>query len=98
VLGIELALVWIVGGWLLLRDARLQREPLSRFVLVYPAAFLLVHAVMWLAALPEFFTARDGITPSGTPVGSGWYVLACFVAASGVLALLLRPERSDQAQ
>lgn len=98
VLGIELALVWIVGGWLLLRDARQPREPLTRFVQIYPAVFLAVHAVLWLAALPEFLAARDGITASGTPVGSGWYVLACFAAASGVLAVLLRRGRGDRAQ
>ena len=96
VLGIELALVWIVGAWFVLRDARGARQPLSRFAAIFPAAFLLVHAVMWLGALPEFLAARNGITPSGTPVGSGWYVLACFVAASGVLALLLRHGDRDR--
>jgi hypothetical protein len=98
VLGIELALVWIVGGWLLLRDARGARQPLSRFVVIFPAAFLLVHAVMWLGALPEYLAARDGITPSGTPVGSGWYVVACFAAASAVLALLLGHRRLVRTQ
>jgi len=97
VLGIELAVIWLVGGWLVLRDAQASHEPLSRFVLIYPAAFLIVHGLLWLSALPQFLAAKDGVTPAGTPVGSGWYVLACFAAASGVLTLLLRHERDGRA-
>jgi hypothetical protein len=97
VLGLELAVIWLVGGWLVLRDARGDRgvgEPLSRFVRVYPAAFLIVHGLLWLSVLPQFLAAKDGVTAAGTPVGSGWYVLACFVAASGLLALVFsrRPD------
>ncbi len=90
VLGIELAVVWFVGGWLVLRDARGSAEPLSRFALIYPAAFLVVHGLLWLSALPQFLAAKDGITAAGTPVGSGWYVTACFAAASVVVALMFR--------
>ena len=52
-----------------------------------------MHGILWLSALPQFLAAKDGITAAGTPVGSGWYVLACFVAASAVLALLYRGRR-----
>ena len=92
-LGLELAVVWLVGGWLVLRDARGSEEPLSRFALIYPAAFLVVHGLIWLSALPQFLAAKDGITAAGTPVGSGWYVVACFIAASGLLGLLYRHRR-----
>jgi hypothetical protein len=91
VLGLELAIIWLIGGWLVLRDARSGRgagEPLSQFVRLYPAAFLIVHGLLWLSALPQFLAADDGVTAAGTPVGSGWYVLACFAAASGLLGLL----------
>ena len=74
----------------MLRDARGSGEPLSRFALIYPAAFLAVHGMLWLSALPQFLAAKDGITAAGTPVGSGWYVLACFAAASALLALMFR--------
>jgi hypothetical protein len=90
VLGLELAVIWIVGGWLVLRDARGADEPLSRFVLIYPAAFLVVHGLLWLSALPQFLAAEDGMTAAGTPVGSGWYVLSCFIAAATVNTLLYR--------
>ena len=92
VLGLELAAIWLVGGWLVLRDVRSERgagEP-GRFVRIYPAAFLVVHGLLWLSALPQFLAAKDGITAAGTPIGSGWYVLACFVAASAVLGQALR--------
>lgn len=51
VLGIELTLVWVAGGWLLARSTG-RTEPLSRFVAVFPALFLAAHLVFWLAALP----------------------------------------------
>jgi hypothetical protein len=92
VLGIELAVIWLVGGWIVVRSARGEGEPLDRFVLIYPAAFLVVHGLLWLSALPQFLAAKNGITAAGTPVGSGWYVLACFAAATGVLAMLFRHE------
>jgi hypothetical protein len=97
VLGAELAAIWLVGGWLVLRDAKEPSEQLSRFVVIYPALFLVVHGLLWLSALPQFLAAKDGITSAGTPVGSGWYVLACFAAASGLVALTLRHERDRRA-
>jgi hypothetical protein len=93
VLGLELAVIWLVGGWLVVRDARGSDEQLSGFVMIYPAAFLLVHGLLWLSALPQFLAAGDGVTAAGTPIGSGWYVVACFAAASGLLALLYRRAR-----
>ncbi|TXL60832.1 hypothetical protein [Aeromicrobium terrae] len=94
VIGIELGLVWLVGGWLLFRDAREPAtEPLSRFAAIFPAAFLVAHAVFWLSALPDFLDAADGLTVEGTPIGSGWYVIACFVASTAVLVALYRTRR-----
>lgn len=86
VLGIELALVWLVGGWFLLREVRQPRhEPLNRFVAIFPAAFLGVHAIFWLA------------TGARTTVGAGLYVLACFAAGAAVLAALSLPRAPDSA-
>ena len=69
---------------------------LSPFAAIYPAAFLVVHGLLWLSALPQFLGAEDGVTAAGTPIGSGWYVLVCFAAAFGVLALLLRRPKAPQ--
>jgi hypothetical protein len=78
VLGAELAVVWVVGAWLLFRDARGAGEPLNRFVAVFPVAFLAGMAVFWLA------------TGARTTVGGALYVLACFTAATAVLGVLHR--------
>ena len=83
VLGIELGLIWIAGAWILLTQSRHHEgEPMTPFARIYPAAWFLVFAVFWLASLPGFLDARDGITSDGTPIGSGLYTIACFVAAS----------------
>ncbi|HEX7321990.1 MAG TPA: hypothetical protein VF299_03505 [Mycobacterium sp.] len=47
----------------------------------YAAAYLGVMAVLWLASLPAYFGATGGVTDSGDPIGSIWYVALCFVAA-----------------
>lgn len=88
-IGVELGLVWLAGAWVLLTQfQRGEPEPLSPFARIYPAAYLVVLAVLWVGALPAFLDAKHGITKSGTPIGSGPYALACFVAAGAILALL----------
>ncbi len=88
-IGIELAIVWIAGAWVLFTQFRSgEREPMTPFARLYPAAWILVFAGLWLASLPAFLDAEDGITSDGTPIGSGLYTIACFVAAAGILAVL----------
>ncbi len=98
VLGIELGLVWLAGSWILLREWRSpgpdEPAPLNAFVAVFPVSFLVVHSVLWLTALPAYLAAENGITEAGTPIGSGLYVIACFLAADLVLALLYRRRRT----
>ncbi len=94
VLGIELGLVWLAGCWLLVREWRsppsAEQPPLNRFVTVYPAVYLVVLGILWVTALPQFLAAEDGVTSAGTPVGSGIYVLLCFLTGFAVITLLLR--------
>ncbi|MGW4527128.1 hypothetical protein [Amycolatopsis sp. NPDC004378] len=90
ILGAELALVWLAGGWVVATGRAATGEPASAFVRVYPALYLGVLAVIWVSALPAYFAADHGITRDGTPVGSGPYALACFAAAGLVLAALRR--------
>ena len=78
VLGFELALIWVVGGWLVLTAQGLPDIP--PFARIYPACYLAVMAVFWVSALPAQLT----------PLVSGLYVLACFAAAGLVLARLYR--------
>jgi hypothetical protein len=90
VLGVELALVWLAGLWIVvsgLRAAgRATGEPLSAFSRYYPAIYLCGMVVFWIGALPGYLGARDGITADGTPIGSGPYALACFLGAGLLLA------------
>jgi hypothetical protein len=98
ILGTELALVWIIGLYLLYdawRATRSQDDDATTtaspmFVRVYPAAYLIVHVALWLVALPAFLGATNGITQDGTPIGSGWYVVACVVVSAGFIAAAVR--------
>lgn len=82
-----LGILWLVGLWLLVEGTRRtwrgSAQPVASpaFVRIYPAAYVVVHAVFWIAALPAFLGATDGLTADGTPIGNGWYALACFAVA-----------------
>lgn len=92
VLGLELGLVWLAGLWILTGLVRRRDleppEPMTPFARIYPAVYLLTMAALWLVALPAFLDAENGLTSDGTPVGSGWYTLACFAGAVTILAAL----------
>ncbi|WP_151483327.1 hypothetical protein [Streptomyces albicerus] len=99
ILGAELALVWIVGLYLLAdawRARRTDRAPVASplFARIYPALYLGVHIVLWLVALPAYFAAANGITEQGTPIGSLWYTVLCTVAATGLIVAVLRATMS----
>ncbi|MGV0626293.1 DUF7802 domain-containing protein [Mycolicibacter minnesotensis] len=72
----------LVGQWRRLREnpsvAGRYANPL---MLRYTAVYLAVMTVLWLAALPAYFAAEDGVTVDGDPVGSIWYVTLCFIVA-----------------
>lgn len=85
---LELAVLCVVAVWVLARQwSRLRRGDsdapaytnvfVQRFSLVY----LAVLAILWITALPDYFAAVDGVTDNGDPIGSLWYVVACFVVA-----------------
>jgi hypothetical protein len=84
VLGVELALVWLAGGWIVMSQLRSQGpgEPLSDFVRIYPAVYLGGMAVFWISALPD-----------GPPMAGALYALACFIGAGLLLAALRRVHR-----
>ncbi|MDR7085378.1 hypothetical protein J2X11_000217 [Aeromicrobium panaciterrae] len=88
VMGIELGLIWLAGAWVLFTQRRHESEPMTPFARIYPAAWVIVFAGLWLASLPEFLDAKDGITSDGTPIGSGLYTILCFVGAAGILFVL----------
>ncbi|GLZ35260.1 hypothetical protein Lesp02_74470 [Lentzea sp. NBRC 105346] len=75
VIGIELALVWLAGAWIISKAT--PEESLSAFARWYPPIYLGGLAVCWIGALP-------------VPIGSGLYALACFIGAGAVLTVLNR--------
>jgi hypothetical protein len=101
-----LAMLWIVGA-ILLVEAALRTSPSRRlssskpgaaspaFARIYPGIYLGVHVVLWAAALPAYLAASDGVTKSGTPVGSGPYALGCIVAAT-LIVLITRRATSEK--
>jgi hypothetical protein len=92
VLGIELALLWLAGIWIVVSYLRsTDRAPeVSTFARYYPAVYLGAMAVIWLSALPAYLGADNGFTSDGTPIGSGPYALACFTGAGLLLVALNR--------
>ncbi len=55
----------------------------------YAVGYLVVMAVLWLAALPAYLAATDGVTAAGDPTGSLWYAVLCFVIAGLCIAAVL---------
>lgn len=66
----------------------------------YAAVYLSVMTVLWLAALPAYLGAVDGVTANGDPIGSLWYTIACFTAAylAVAAAATVPPILSDTAE
>ncbi|UGT39063.1 hypothetical protein LTV02_23530 [Nocardia yamanashiensis] len=55
-------------------------------MLGYSVLYLVVFALLWATALPDFLAAVDGVTSAGDPIGNLWYVLACYAVAIAVVA------------
>uniref|UniRef100_UPI003D930876 hypothetical protein n=1 Tax=Gordonia sp. B7-2 TaxID=3420932 RepID=UPI003D930876 len=99
VLGIEIALLWLVGGYILVTHWwRHRRDPSGTaartarpFLRVFPVLYLAVLAILWITALPDVIGASDGVTVNDTPTGNLFYVVCCFVVAgTSLTAALLR--------
>ncbi|WP_433667196.1 hypothetical protein ACQP06_26910 [Nocardia sp. CA-136227] len=96
---LELIVLSVVAVWLMYRQWSRLRQPGNTdprydnaFVRVYAAVYLVVFAVLWATALPDFFNAKNGITENGDPIGNLWYTLACFaVGIVSVAAVSFRP-------
>ena len=54
----------------------------NAFVRIFGPVYLLVLAVLWVSAFPQYIGASDGITADGTPVGNLPYATASFVVAA----------------
>jgi hypothetical protein len=54
----------------------------NRFVRTFGWLYLAVLAALWVSASHDYFTARRGTTPDGTPTGNMAYAVVCFVIAA----------------
>ena len=63
--------------------------PTRRYLTAHASIYLGALVIAWIAALPEYVAARDGITSSGTPIGSLPYAAACLAFSLGFLWLAL---------
>jgi hypothetical protein len=71
----------------------------DRFGLVCVVVYLVVAAIVWIAAMPAYLAARDGLTAGGAPIGSFPYSLACAVLSIAIVAaayLGRAPERATE--
>ncbi|UVT23087.1 hypothetical protein NXT08_11860 [Rhodococcus pyridinivorans] len=98
----ELVILSIVAIYVLSRQwSRLRSTPTDRpysndLVRWYAVAYLAVMTVLWISALPDWFSAVDGVTEAGDPIGSLWYTVACFVVAIAcVAATFTVPREAD---
>ncbi|WNG85569.1 hypothetical protein C6A87_016625 [Mycobacterium sp. ITM-2016-00317] len=65
----------------------------SLLIFGYAVAYLVVLVALWVAALPAYLGAVDGLTEAGDPIGSLWYTVVCFVIAGLSLAAAWSAER-----
>ncbi|GAB2680521.1 hypothetical protein [Nocardia goodfellowii] len=93
------AVVILTRQWLGLRRGELDDPPYTnRFVRIYSIVYLAVMALLWISALPDFFSAVDGVTDNGDPLGNLWYTLACFaISILCVIAVYTVPRRTGSA-
>jgi hypothetical protein len=90
----------LFAQWRRLRsDAFTVERYANRVIVGYSLVYLAVMAVLWLTALPAYFSAVDGITPNGDPTGSLWYATVCFVVAGlcAAAAATVTPRPARQA-
>jgi hypothetical protein len=81
----HLAIPILVQQWRRMRGGQDDIEP-NQFVALFGGVYLVVLAILWAGALPQYFSAVDGFTREETPVGSLLYAAVCFAAAALCLA------------
>lgn len=77
----------LFAQWRRLRTSPVTAESHANpLVLRYSAAYLAVMVILWVASLPAYLGAVDGITDNGDPIGNLWYAAACVVVAGACVA------------
>ncbi|MFC9999822.1 hypothetical protein [Nocardia sp. NPDC127526] len=91
------AVVVLVRQWTALRAGISGMPPYrNRMVQWYALVYLVVMALLWATALPDFFDATNGVTANGDPIGNLWYTTACFVMAIATLVATMTVPRGSR--
>jgi hypothetical protein len=86
------ALPVLVQSW---RHGEIDRTP-NYFVRIFGPVYLVVLGILWLSALPEYLSAKGGVTSDGTPTGNVFYALVCSTLATAWVTLAITATaRSD---
>jgi len=81
--------------WLSLRaESRFVATQSKSAPVRYLWLFVLVFALLWGVAVPDYLAAEDGVTALGTATGSLSYAMACLCVAIGLL--LRGPARREE--
>jgi hypothetical protein len=74
------AIPTLIKAWLARRRSGTYDTP-NQFVRIFGPAYLVVLGILWLTALPDYFSAKGGVTSDGTPTGNVYYAAFCLVLA-----------------
>ncbi|MQY17619.1 hypothetical protein [Nocardia macrotermitis] len=91
-----IAIPILVRQWLRLRRGEVPAYS-DNVVRVYSVVYLVVLAVLWIAALPDFLHSSHGWARNAGPVGNIWYTIACFVIGILCAAAVSGTSRSRDA-
>jgi hypothetical protein len=68
----------LIKAW---RHGETGHQP-SPFVRIFGPVYLIVLGSLWLTALPDYFSAKGGVTGDGTPTGNLFYAALCLAMAT----------------
>jgi len=79
---IELAAFALIAVPALINPGTDADAPPNTFVQIFGPVYLAVLGILWLTALPEYLSAKGGVTADATPTGNVFYAGVCLVVAA----------------
>ncbi len=79
---IELAAFALIAVPALIKAGADVNASPNKFVQIFGSVYLAVLGILWLTGLPEYFSAKGGVTGDGTPTGNVFYAVVCLVVAA----------------
>ncbi len=90
-----IAIPVLITGWLAQRGSGNGEEP-NQYIRIFGPIYVVVLGILWLTALPDYFSAKGGLTGDGTPTGNVSYAALCLALAAlwTILASTVTASRS----